>query len=108
MGGSPYPGLTMEYLFEYLQTGHRMEQPVTCPDELYTIMLQCWKKDPKDRPCFYEIANMLERIIREKAHVSFFFFFERGQRNLKIFTLEIKQCKWYLQCRSITVARNRF
>ena len=73
MGGSPYPGLTMEYLFEYLQTGHRMEQPVTCPDELYTIMLQCWKKDPKDRPCFYEIANMLERIIREKAHVSLFF-----------------------------------
>ncbi|XP_047126150.1 fibroblast growth factor receptor 4 isoform X3 [Hydra vulgaris] len=66
MGGSPYPGLPTEDLFEYLTAGKRMCQPVTCPDELYEIMLQCWQERPEERPWFHEIVSQLQRIIESK------------------------------------------
>lgn len=69
MGGSPYPGLPMENLFEYLQAGHRMEKPATCPDELYNIMIQCWKENRCERPFFHELTSQLENIIQSKIVV---------------------------------------
>jgi Protein tyrosine kinase. len=74
MGGSPYPGLPMENLFEFLQNGGRMQQPATCPDELYQIMLQCWESSLYERPLFHELVAQLEGIINNKLVVSFLFF----------------------------------
>lgn len=70
MGGSPYPGLPMENLFEYLQAGHRMEKPATCPDELYNIMIQCWKENRCERPFFHELTSQLENIIQSKIVIT--------------------------------------
>ena len=33
-GGSPYPGVPIENLFELLKFGYRMEKPVNCPDNM--------------------------------------------------------------------------
>ncbi|XP_066912509.1 discoidin domain-containing receptor 2-like isoform X2 [Clytia hemisphaerica] len=30
----------------------RLEQPATCPDEVYRLMLKCWNKNPDNRPPF--------------------------------------------------------
>ena len=71
MGGSPYPGLPMEDLFEYLQDGKRMAQPATSPDELYEIMLQCWQENTYERPDFHDLVSQLERILESKAVVCY-------------------------------------
>ncbi|KAK3750967.1 hypothetical protein QZH41_000723 [Actinostola sp. cb2023] len=33
-GGSPYPGIPLEKLFELLKSGYRMEKPVNCDDDM--------------------------------------------------------------------------
>lgn len=62
-GGSPYPGVPIERLFELLKKGYRMEQPVNCSDKMYDLMLNCWKELPSQRPTFCEIITELERML---------------------------------------------
>ena len=33
-GGTPYPGVPLEKLFDLLKTGYRMERPINCSDEV--------------------------------------------------------------------------
>ncbi len=33
-GGTPYPSIAAERLFDYLQDGNRMSQPIHCPNEM--------------------------------------------------------------------------
>ena len=33
LGGSPYPGIPVERLFDLLKSGYRMEKPQVCPKE---------------------------------------------------------------------------
>jgi proto-oncogene tyrosine-protein kinase Ret len=34
LGGNPYPGIPPERLFNLLKTGHRMERPDNCSEEM--------------------------------------------------------------------------
>lgn len=34
LGGNPYPGIPPERLFNLLRTGHRMERPDNCSEEM--------------------------------------------------------------------------
>ena len=34
LGGSPYPGIPLERLFDLLKQGYRMERPVNCTDSM--------------------------------------------------------------------------
>ena len=34
LGGSPYPGVPLEKLFDLLKQGYRMEKPINCTDEM--------------------------------------------------------------------------
>jgi len=60
LGGSPYPGIPVEKLFELLKMGYRMESPQGCPLEMYEMFLQCWYENPHERPSFKDICNRLE------------------------------------------------
>jgi len=62
-GGSPYPGIPLERLFDLLKQGYRMEKPINCTDEMYAIMLNCWKEIPIMRPTFADIVDSLEAMI---------------------------------------------
>lgn len=33
-GGTPYPSIAAEQLFDYLKNGNRMSQPSNCPNEM--------------------------------------------------------------------------
>lgn len=46
-----------------------MEQPETCPDEFYKLMLDCWEDEPDMRPIFAKIYNRIGDIIEEFADV---------------------------------------
>ncbi|XP_070543914.1 proto-oncogene tyrosine-protein kinase receptor Ret-like isoform X2 [Ptychodera flava] len=63
LGATPYPGIPPERLFHILKTGHRMEKPDNCSEELYDIMLRCWKTRPQERPTFVELGQLFEQML---------------------------------------------
>ncbi|XP_051945820.1 proto-oncogene tyrosine-protein kinase receptor Ret-like [Xyrauchen texanus] len=63
LGGNPYPGIAPERLFNLLKTGYRMEKPENCTDEMYNLMLRCWKQEPDKRPNFSDISKELEKMM---------------------------------------------
>uniref|UniRef100_A0A8C8RUE3 Proto-oncogene tyrosine-protein kinase receptor Ret n=1 Tax=Pelusios castaneus TaxID=367368 RepID=A0A8C8RUE3_9SAUR len=63
LGGNPYPGIAPERLFNLLKTGYRMERPENCSEEMYNLMLRCWKQEPDKRPTFADISKELERMM---------------------------------------------
>ncbi|XP_005166438.1 tyrosine-protein kinase Fes/Fps isoform X1 [Danio rerio] len=38
-----------------VERGYRMPAPNNCPDEIYTLMCQCWQYDPRKRPSFLKL-----------------------------------------------------
>ncbi|XP_015280707.1 PREDICTED: proto-oncogene tyrosine-protein kinase receptor Ret, partial [Gekko japonicus] len=63
LGGNPYPGIAPERLFNLLKTGYRMEKPENCSEEMYNLMLRCWKQESDKRPTFAEISKELEKMM---------------------------------------------
>ncbi|TFK09499.1 caveolin-1 [Platysternon megacephalum] len=63
LGGNPYPGIAPERLFNLLKTGYRMERPENCSEEMYNLMLRCWKQEPDKRPTFADISKELEKMM---------------------------------------------
>lgn len=59
----PYPELeTDQDILIALENGMRLEKPKTAPLALYEIMKQCWEKDPKSRPTFFQLIIRFEDI----------------------------------------------
>lgn len=40
-----------------INKGERLQQPETCPDYVYDIMLKCWDFNPNNRPTFRELLD---------------------------------------------------
>ncbi|XP_038066655.1 angiopoietin-1 receptor-like [Patiria miniata] len=59
LGATPYSGITSASLATRFENGYRMPKPSNCDSEMYELMLQCWKEDPKDRPPFKRLASVL-------------------------------------------------
>uniref|UniRef100_A0A4W4FCM5 Tyrosine-protein kinase n=1 Tax=Electrophorus electricus TaxID=8005 RepID=A0A4W4FCM5_ELEEL len=59
-GRTPYPGMTNPEVIRSLERGYRMQRLDSCPQELYDIMLECWKNKPEDRPTFEYLQSVLE------------------------------------------------
>jgi proto-oncogene tyrosine-protein kinase Ret len=43
-----------------------LERPRTCHDQIYKLMLECWKMNASDRPTFRDIENYFEDLIVNK------------------------------------------
>lgn len=54
------PGMTNPEVIRSLERGYRMQRLDSCPQELYDIMLECWKNKPEDRPTFEYLQSVLE------------------------------------------------
>uniref|UniRef100_A0A8C7WY02 Tyrosine-protein kinase n=1 Tax=Oryzias sinensis TaxID=183150 RepID=A0A8C7WY02_9TELE len=59
-GRVPYPGMVNREVLEQVERGYRMPCPQGCPESLHDMMMQCWKKDPDERPTFEYIQFFLE------------------------------------------------
>jgi len=57
-------------VIEKVLSGYRLEKPENCPNEIYQIMMQCWNKNPQERPSFKEIYNILISIIQKNYSIS--------------------------------------
>ncbi|XP_077992832.1 fibroblast growth factor receptor 2-like isoform X2 [Glandiceps talaboti] len=61
LGGTPYPSVPVEKLFDYLKSGKRMEKPHGCKLEIYNIMRDCWQTLPVRRPNFHDLRECLAK-----------------------------------------------
>ncbi|XP_062996276.1 tyrosine-protein kinase Lck isoform X2 [Elgaria multicarinata webbii] len=53
-------GMSNPEVIQNLERGYRMPVPDNCPEELYKLMLQCWKESPEQRPTFEFLKGVLE------------------------------------------------
>ncbi|KAM4605480.1 insulin receptor a [Polymixia lowei] len=63
----PYQGLSNEQVLKFVMDGGYLDRPDNCADRLHNLMQMCWQYNPKMRPPFQEIIDML----REDLHPSF-------------------------------------
>ena len=66
-GCIPYPNMTNDQVHKQLQQGYHMPCPMGCPEKLYYIMLDCWRKEPANRPTFYTLKWQLEEYFNDKG-----------------------------------------
>ncbi|NXP15656.1 HCK kinase, partial [Thinocorus orbignyianus] len=59
-GRVPYPGMSSVEVIRALEHGYRMPRTENCPEELYDVMMRCWKIKPDDRPTFEYLQSILE------------------------------------------------
>lgn len=67
LGASPYPGIPPQNLYTLLKQGYRMDCPINCSEEIYSIVRSCWADDPKLRPSFKHLAGQFERLLGRTA-----------------------------------------
>lgn len=61
-GEEPWIGLNgTEILVKIDKEGERLYKPESCPPKLYTLMLQCWDREPSERPSFQTIHSLMCR-----------------------------------------------
>ncbi|VDO79183.1 unnamed protein product [Soboliphyme baturini] len=60
LASHPYGGFSNEDVMRYV-VDHRkvMKMPNDCPVKLYDIMLRCWQYEPRDRPSFADLIDIL-------------------------------------------------
>ncbi|XP_039196808.1 macrophage colony-stimulating factor 1 receptor isoform X2 [Crotalus tigris] len=62
LGRSPYPGMKVNYKFYSLvKQGYHMGKPDFAPDDMYNIMMACWKLEPTQRPTFSQICTLIQK-----------------------------------------------
>lgn len=47
--------------------GQLLKKPSSCPDQLWKLVLQCWKTEPRERPKFREIRDRLQQMQISKS-----------------------------------------
>ncbi|RUS81968.1 hypothetical protein EGW08_010266 [Elysia chlorotica] len=69
----PYIGQSNDEVFAFVIGGGTMRAPVGCPQDLFDIMQQCWAYNPKHRPTFKFLIEMLLPFMSDAfKDVSFF------------------------------------
>uniref|UniRef100_A0A3Q3XF24 Tyrosine-protein kinase receptor n=1 Tax=Mola mola TaxID=94237 RepID=A0A3Q3XF24_MOLML len=75
----PYQGLSNEQVLKFVMDGGYLDRPDNCADRLHNLMQMCWQYNPKMRPTFLEIIEMM----REDLHPTFqdmsFFYSEENK-----------------------------
>ncbi|XP_043979449.1 proto-oncogene tyrosine-protein kinase Src isoform X1 [Gambusia affinis] len=59
-GRVPYPGMVNREVLDQVERGYRMPCPSECPASLHELMLNCWRKEPEERPTFEYLQGFLE------------------------------------------------
>ena len=59
LGQQPYGNIDAFEMLNFLKQGHRISQPVNCPDELFTVIACCWALSEDERPGFGQLIVCL-------------------------------------------------
>lgn len=104
LASQPYQGLANEQVLKFVIGGGVMEkvsglrslrdcnlccrrpQPENCPEKTFTIMTMCWARNPKARPTFVEIIEMLLPDVEHSKFAAFSFYHGEWQQ-MKVNTI---------------------
>uniref|UniRef100_A0AAY4EPY7 Vascular endothelial growth factor receptor 3 n=1 Tax=Denticeps clupeoides TaxID=299321 RepID=A0AAY4EPY7_9TELE len=68
LGASPYPGVQIDEDFcKRLKDGTRMRAPEYASPEIYGIMLACWQGEPRERPTFPALVEILGDLLQDNS-----------------------------------------
>lgn len=56
----PFYGYSNEEVIDFIKKGVLLPQPEDCPEWIYNIMLECWKREPEDRMSFSQALKLLK------------------------------------------------
>lgn len=60
----PFENIKNQDLTDYLQKGHILEQPLDCPNDIYSLMASMWSSDPEARPTANDVSAILNKSIK--------------------------------------------
>uniref|UniRef100_A0A8C1MKR3 Tyrosine-protein kinase receptor n=1 Tax=Cyprinus carpio TaxID=7962 RepID=A0A8C1MKR3_CYPCA len=70
----PYQGLSNEQVLKFVMDGGYLDRPDNCPERMHNLMQMCWQYNPKMRPAFLEIIEMIKEDLHPTfQEVSFFY-----------------------------------
>ncbi|XP_045154838.1 ephrin type-A receptor 10 [Echinops telfairi] len=64
-GERPYWDMSGQDVIKAVEDGFRLPPPRSCPSPLHRLMLDCWQKDPGERPRFSQIHNTLGKMVQD-------------------------------------------
>ncbi|XP_077985775.1 tyrosine kinase receptor Cad96Ca-like isoform X2 [Glandiceps talaboti] len=62
LGRTPFQHLTQALVVARIRKGYRLEKPLQCSEEMYDIMLRCWREYPSERPTFSALVKDISLI----------------------------------------------
>ncbi|XP_028409527.1 fibroblast growth factor receptor-like [Dendronephthya gigantea] len=72
LGGEPYSEISPLEMQNHINRGCRFPKPFNCSNELYEIMMNCWRDHEKMRPNFSEIRQHLHDMLtdNQKSYIN--------------------------------------
>ncbi|KAJ8779861.1 hypothetical protein J1605_012151 [Eschrichtius robustus] len=64
-GERPYWDMSGQDVIKAVEDGFRLPPPRHCPSPLHRLMLDCWQKDPGERPRFCQIHGLLSKMVQD-------------------------------------------
>ncbi|XP_045853214.1 ephrin type-A receptor 10 isoform X5 [Meles meles] len=64
-GERPYWDMSGQDVIKAVEDGFRLPPPRNCPTPLHRLMLDCWQKDPSERPRFSQIHSLLSKMVQD-------------------------------------------
>ncbi|XP_068599347.1 tyrosine-protein kinase ZAP-70 isoform X1 [Brachionichthys hirsutus] len=58
-GGKPYKKMKGPEVTHFIKDGNRMACPAACPEQVYTLMKECWTYSHEDRPDFEKVEKSM-------------------------------------------------
>ncbi|XP_073332673.1 tyrosine-protein kinase ZAP-70 [Pagrus major] len=58
-GGKPYKKMKGPEVMRFIDGGNRMESPAACPEQMYTVMKECWTYKHEERPDFKKVEESM-------------------------------------------------
>ncbi|KAI3357075.1 hypothetical protein L3Q82_015452 [Scortum barcoo] len=87
----PYQDLSNEQVLKFVMDGGYLDRPDNCIDRLHNLMQMCWQSNPKMRPTFQEIIEMLHEDLHPSfQEVSFFYSEENKPPESEDFDLDME------------------
>ncbi|XP_071946868.1 fibroblast growth factor receptor-like [Antedon mediterranea] len=65
-GMTPYPSTATDKMMEFLLSGKKMDKPTDCPENVYQLMLDCWRWAPNERPTFQDLTLKLAAMLENE------------------------------------------
>ncbi|KAK2869300.1 hypothetical protein Q7C36_001171 [Tachysurus vachellii] len=75
----PYQGLSNEQVLKFVMDGGYLDRPENCAERMHNLMQMCWQYNPKMRPTFTEIIEMLKDDLHPSFQELSFFYSEENK-----------------------------